>query len=74
MRCSFEETVDILVEAAIHCEIDPVKGGPIYLFTLLFYVMSAGYKTIMVAMRSGNEKHQITLPTASTNIITITIS
>uniref|UniRef100_A0A915EMG4 DNA-directed RNA polymerase n=1 Tax=Ditylenchus dipsaci TaxID=166011 RepID=A0A915EMG4_9BILA len=26
MRCTFEETVDILVEAAIHCEIDPVKG------------------------------------------------
>uniref|UniRef100_A0A915E666 Transmembrane protein 18 n=1 Tax=Ditylenchus dipsaci TaxID=166011 RepID=A0A915E666_9BILA len=26
MRCFFEETVDILVEAAIHCEIDPVKA------------------------------------------------
>jgi DNA-directed RNA polymerase II subunit RPB1 len=26
MRCSFEETVDILNEAAIHAECDPVKG------------------------------------------------
>uniref|UniRef100_A0A915E0U8 DNA-directed RNA polymerase n=1 Tax=Ditylenchus dipsaci TaxID=166011 RepID=A0A915E0U8_9BILA len=26
IRYSFEETVNILVEAAIHCEIDPVKG------------------------------------------------
>jgi DNA-directed RNA polymerase II subunit RPB1 len=26
MRCSFEETVDILMEAAVHAEIDPVKG------------------------------------------------
>lgn len=25
-RCSFEETVDILVEAAAHAEIDPMKG------------------------------------------------
>ncbi|CAJ0594393.1 unnamed protein product [Cylicocyclus nassatus] len=26
MRCSFEETVDILMEAAVHAEVDPVKG------------------------------------------------
>ncbi|KAF8385669.1 ama-1, partial [Pristionchus pacificus] len=26
MRCSFEETVDILMEAAAHSEVDPVKG------------------------------------------------
>lgn len=26
MRCSFEETVDILMEAAVHAETDPVKG------------------------------------------------
>lgn len=26
MRCSFEETVDILMEASIHAEVDPVKG------------------------------------------------
>lgn len=26
MRCSFEETVDILMEAAVHAELDPVKG------------------------------------------------
>ncbi|GMR32516.1 hypothetical protein PMAYCL1PPCAC_02711 [Pristionchus mayeri] len=26
MRCSFEETVDILMEAAAHAEVDPVKG------------------------------------------------
>ncbi|KAI1719686.1 RNA polymerase rpb1, domain 1 domain-containing protein [Ditylenchus destructor] len=26
MRCSFEETVDILMEAAVHSECDPVKG------------------------------------------------
>lgn len=26
MRCSFEETVDILMEAAVHAEQDPVKG------------------------------------------------
>lgn len=26
MRCSFEETVDILMEAAVHSEQDPVKG------------------------------------------------
>ncbi|CAD5225568.1 unnamed protein product [Bursaphelenchus okinawaensis] len=26
MRCSFEETVDILMEAAMHAEVDPVKG------------------------------------------------
>ncbi|CAJ0932779.1 unnamed protein product, partial [Mesorhabditis belari] len=26
MRCSFEETVDILMEAAAHAEMDPVKG------------------------------------------------
>ena len=26
MRCSFEETVDILMEAAVHSESDPVKG------------------------------------------------
>uniref|UniRef100_A0A0K0FM33 DNA-directed RNA polymerase subunit n=1 Tax=Strongyloides venezuelensis TaxID=75913 RepID=A0A0K0FM33_STRVS len=26
MRCSFEETVDILMEASIHAECDPVKG------------------------------------------------
>lgn len=26
MRCSFEETVDILMEAAAHAEQDPVKG------------------------------------------------
>ena len=25
-RCSFEETVDILVEAATHAEMDPMKG------------------------------------------------
>jgi len=25
-RCSFEETVDILVEAAVHSEMDPMKG------------------------------------------------
>ncbi|TKR81910.1 hypothetical protein L596_015707 [Steinernema carpocapsae] len=31
MRCSFEETVDILMEAAAHSEIDPVKG-PVYQF------------------------------------------
>ena len=28
MRCSFEETVDILMEAAVHAEMDPVKGLP----------------------------------------------
>lgn len=27
MRCSFEETVDILMEAAAHAEMDPVKGN-----------------------------------------------
>lgn len=27
MRCSFEETVDILMEAAVHAEVDPVKGA-----------------------------------------------
>lgn len=27
MRCSFEETVDILMEAAVHAEQDPVKGN-----------------------------------------------
>lgn len=27
MRCSFEETVDILMEAAVHAELDPVRGG-----------------------------------------------
>ena len=27
MRCSFEETVDILMEAAAHAEVDPVKGS-----------------------------------------------
>ena len=26
MRCSFEETVDILMEASVHAETDPVKG------------------------------------------------
>lgn len=26
MRCSFEETVDILMEAAVHAEVDPIKG------------------------------------------------
>ncbi|CAI4228736.1 unnamed protein product [Auanema sp. JU1783] len=26
MRCSFEETVDILMEASVHAEVDPVKG------------------------------------------------
>ncbi len=26
MRCSFEETVDVLMEAAVHSELDPVKG------------------------------------------------
>ncbi len=26
MRCSFEETVDILMEAAAHAELDPLKG------------------------------------------------
>lgn len=26
MRCSFEETVDILMEASAHAENDPVKG------------------------------------------------
>lgn len=27
MRCSFEETADILMEAAVHAEQDPVKGN-----------------------------------------------
>jgi DNA-directed RNA polymerase II subunit RPB1 len=26
MRCSFEETVDVLMEAAAHAEFDPLKG------------------------------------------------
>ncbi len=26
MRCSFEETVDVLMEAAAHCEVDYVRG------------------------------------------------
>ena len=26
MRCSFEETVNILTDAAIHCEFDPIRG------------------------------------------------
>lgn len=30
MRCSFEETVDILMDAAVHAECDPVKGMDIF--------------------------------------------
>lgn len=30
MRCSFEETADILMEAAVHAEQDPVKGNLMY--------------------------------------------
>ena len=26
MRCSFEETVDVLMEAASHAEVDPMRG------------------------------------------------
>lgn len=26
MRCSFEETVDVLLDAAFHAEVDPMKG------------------------------------------------
>ena len=26
MRCSFEETVNILTDAALHCEFDPIRG------------------------------------------------
>ena len=26
MRCSFEETVDVLLDAACHAEVDPMKG------------------------------------------------
>ena len=26
MRCSFEETVDVLMEAAAHAEVDPMRG------------------------------------------------
>ena len=26
MRCSFEETVDVLMDAASHAEVDPMKG------------------------------------------------
>ncbi|KHJ78018.1 RNA polymerase Rpb1, domain 7 [Oesophagostomum dentatum] len=35
MRCSFEETVDILMEAAVHAETDPVKGS--WDLTALFF-------------------------------------
>ena len=26
MRCSFEETVDVLMDAASHAEVDPMRG------------------------------------------------
>jgi DNA-directed RNA polymerase II subunit RPB1 len=39
MRCSFEETVDILMEASVHAEVDPVKGllNTYFLYLSLFY-------------------------------------
>ena len=35
MRCSFEETVDILMEAAVHAECDTLKGVFLCYFKLL---------------------------------------
>lgn len=36
MRCSFEETVDVLMDAASHAEVDPMRGNyePIIFNTL----------------------------------------
>lgn len=46
MRCSFEETVDILMEAAVHAEVDPVKG------TFLSSSLSFGYSKNESLLRS----------------------
>lgn len=39
MRCSFEETVDILMEAAVHAEQDPVKGILQLQFFCFFFLL-----------------------------------
>lgn len=38
MRCSFEETVDIFMEASVHSENDPVKG------TNFFFILNFNKK------------------------------